>query len=100
MSKNRKIVVDDHTTNLVDWHAERLANKGCVVAGRPNFHAARDKLTANLDPGLAEIGRLHAGANFDSQIDKLLQRARLPKVVAVIVALLVWQILGSGGRTP
>src|SRR5206468_12660908 len=54
-----------------------MADKGGVVAGRPDFYAARNEFVPDLQTLFRKIGGMNAGAHFDAKIDKLSHRADL-----------------------
>src|SRR5438876_8755322 len=54
-----------------------MADKGGVVAGRPDFYMAGNEFVTDLQTVLRKIGRVNAGAQFYSKIDKLFPGADL-----------------------
>src|SRR6266566_8070051 len=54
-----------------------MADKGGVVAGRPDFYMAGNEFVTDLQTLLRKIGRVNAGAQFYSKIDKLFPGADL-----------------------
>ena len=54
-----------------------MADKGGVVAGRPDFYTARNEFVPDLQTLFRKVGGMNAGAHFDAKIDQLSHRADL-----------------------
>ena len=52
-----------------------MTNRRCVVAGRPNLHAAGNEFVADLQALLGKVRGVNTGAHFHTKIDKLFHRA-------------------------
>ena len=76
-SLHRQFMNESGPTDVIDWRAERLADKRRIVAGRPDFDATMNEFVADLQALLRQIGRVNAGANVHPKIDKLFHRADL-----------------------
>src|SRR5580704_9609525 len=70
MIGNRQVVVNNHPADTICWHAERMTDERCGVAGRPDFHTARNEFVSDLETLLGKIGRVNSRAHFDAKIDK------------------------------
>ena len=72
---NRKIIIHNDAAGPVSWCAESFPNERRIIAGRPNFHTARNKFIADLHASFSEICCPRAYAHFHAQIRELFPRA-------------------------
>ena len=69
MSRNGEVVVHNNSANTVNRYAERFPDERSNIAGRPNFHAARDKFAVQLHTFLGNVRCSCVRAHFYAKLD-------------------------------
>src|SRR5262249_11904982 len=75
MARDGEVVIHNNSADAVNRCNKRFSDGGCIVASRPNLHAARDEFAVQLDTRFRNFGYSFARAHVYTQLDQLLSRA-------------------------